>query len=107
VSDASPQEVTVRLDATAADVEVPAAVAQQIPEASTLAAGTKVSVPPQATRQGGVLRRMLGGTHVAVPAWARCTALLVRGYVRIGAAGDAAWGVVPGEEDHAGQSSQQ
>lgn len=64
-------------------------------EKGTLAPGTKVSVLPEATRPAGVLRRMLGGSHVAVPAWARCTALLVRGYVRIGAAGDAAWGIAP------------
>ena len=92
----SDEEVTVQLDATAADVEVPASIAPQIPLASTLAPGTKVSVLPVATRKGGALRRMFGGGKVEVPVASRCTALLVRGYVGIAAAGDKAWGVAPG-----------
>jgi hypothetical protein len=96
-----PGEVTVTLDATDADVEVPASIAAQIPLASTLAAGTKVSVLPRATRRAGVLRRMLGGARVDVPVSSRCTALLARGYVAIGAAGENAWGIAPGKPDAA------
>jgi hypothetical protein len=89
------QPVTVRLDATDADVEEPAAVASQIPLASTLPPGTRVVVPSTATRRGGVLRRLLGPRGVPVPRSTGCTALLARGYVAIGADADGAWGYAP------------
>jgi len=87
--------VTVRLDATEADVEEPGAVAGQIPHASTVSPGTRVVVLATATRRGGVLRRLLGPRRVPVPRSTRCTALLVRGYVAIGADDDGAWGYAP------------
>ncbi len=87
--------VTVQLDATAADVGVPAAVAGQIPLASTLAPGTRVVVRASATRRGGVLGRLLGPRREPVPRSTACTALLVRGYVDIGADDAGAWGVAP------------
>jgi hypothetical protein len=87
--------VTVRLDATDADVEEPGAVAGQIPHASTVSPGTRVVVLATATRRGGVLRRLLGGRSVPVPRSTGCTALLARGYVGIGADDDGAWGYAP------------
>jgi hypothetical protein len=87
--------VTVRLDATGVDLEDPSAVAHQLPAPGALAAGTRVVVAAAATRKGGVLRRLLGSRGVPVSRAARCTALLVRGYVDVGADDDAAWGRVP------------
>ena len=90
-----PEGLTVRLDATTADVEVPAAIASQIPLASTLAPGTKVMVLPTATRKRGVLGRLLGDRAIPVPRWSRCSALLSRGYVDLASAGDTVWGKAP------------
>jgi hypothetical protein len=95
-TDATDREpVTVRLDATDADVDEPGAVADQIPRASTLPPGTRVVVLGTATRRGGVLRRLLGPKTVPVPRSTGCTALLTRGYVGIGADDDGAWGYAP------------
>lgn len=88
-------QVTARLDATGVDLEDPSAVAKQLPAPGTLAPGTRVVVPAAATRKGGVLRRLLGPRTVTVSRAARCTALLARGYVDIGADDEAAWGRVP------------
>ncbi len=87
--------VTVRLDATAADVEEAGAVAGQIPHASSVSPGTRVVVLATASRQGGVLRRLFGPRRVPVPRSTGCTALLARGYVAIGADDDGAWGTAP------------
>ncbi|HEY3822632.1 MAG TPA: hypothetical protein VGL81_35950 [Polyangiaceae bacterium] len=89
------ETVTVRLDATEADVEEPAAVAAQIPLASTLPPGTRVVVQATATRRGGLLRRLLGPRREPVPRSTGCTALLARGYVAIGADADGSWGHAP------------
>ncbi len=61
-------DVTVRLD--------------EIPEASTLASGTRVVVLPDAARGRGLLAAFGKKTH---PRSERCGALLLRGYVDIGA----------------------
>jgi hypothetical protein len=90
------EPVTVRLDATEADVEEPGSVAGQIPHASTLPPGTRIVVLATATRRRGMLRRLLGPRRVPVPRSTRCTALLARGYVAIGADDDGAWGYAPG-----------
>lgn len=97
MSAARPPEgaVPIRLDATSTDVEHPAALAPQIPAASTLEPGAAVLVEPIATRRREGLGRMLGDAHVKVPRAARCTALLARGYVGVTAAGDAVWALVP------------
>jgi hypothetical protein len=89
------EAITVRLDATEVDVEEPGAVAGQIPLASTLEPRTRVVVPGTATRRGGVLRRLLGQQRVPVSRAVRCTALLVRGYVDVGARDDETWGYAP------------
>ncbi|HEY8088194.1 MAG TPA: hypothetical protein VIF09_10125 [Polyangiaceae bacterium] len=85
----------VRLDATGADVEVPAAIAAQLPLASTLPPGTRLTVLPTATRKAGALRRLFGDRGVPVPRWSRCSALLARGYVDVCAAGDSVWARSP------------
>ena len=86
--------VAVRLDATDADPTDVRALAPQIPHATTLRPGSAVRVPGVATKRRA-LGRWLGDGHTKVPRAARCTALLVRGYVGIVAAGDDAWGFVP------------
>ncbi len=92
--------VAVVLDAGACDVDDPVAVAGQIPEASALEPGTRVFVLGAASRGSGLLKRWMGS--VAVSRVTRCSALLVRGYVGIGAGvdevsrADLAWGVAPG-----------
>ena len=90
------ETVTVRLDASDTEVQDASAVAEQIPLAGTLAGRTRVTVLPTATRRVGVLRRWLGQRSVPVPRSVRCTALLMRGYVDIGADVDGAWGYAPG-----------
>lgn len=87
--------IAVRLDATTADVESPAAVATQIPHADTLAAGSAVVVGAVAVRKRGALGRLIGDGHVKVSRAARCTALLARGYVAIEADGEDVWGLSP------------
>jgi hypothetical protein len=81
----------VRLDATDADVEDPAAVARQIPEARSLPEGTVVLVEATAVQKRRVLQRVLGDKKVPVARHVRCTALLARGYVDIASEGDAVW----------------
>jgi len=83
--------VPVRLDATTADLESPAAVATQVPHADTLAPGTVVVVGAVAVKKRGTLGRLLGDGHVKVSRAARCTALLARGYVDLTAEGDDVW----------------
>jgi hypothetical protein len=89
------QTLTIRLNAADTDLCEPAAVARQIPPASTLAPGTRVVVLATATRERGVLRRLLGPRSVPVPRSAVCTALLVHGYVEIGASDEGGWGTAP------------
>ena len=89
------EAATVTLDVTDVDPGDASALARQIPEASTLAPRTKVTVLATATRRGGLLRRLLGDARVPVTRATRCTALLVRGYVDIGADAGRAWGVTP------------
>ena len=81
----------VRLDATTANLESPAAVAEQVPHADTLAPGTAVVVGAVAVKKRGTLGRLLGDGHVKVSRAARCTALLAQGYVGITAEGDDVW----------------
>jgi hypothetical protein len=90
-----PAPITVRLDATDVDVDEPSALASQLPHAGTVPPGTRVVVSATATRRGGVLRRLLGGGSEPVPRSSACTALLVRGYVGLGADADGAWGHAP------------
>jgi hypothetical protein len=92
--------VAVLLDASGADLEDLAAVAEQIPAAAALPAGTQVVVLGTAAATGGLWRRLLGrrGEPVARPV--RCSALVARGYVDVGGgregSSDLAWGRAPG-----------
>jgi hypothetical protein len=89
------EPLTVRLNASDADLDEPSAVARQIPAASTLAPGTRLVVLATAKRDGGVLRRLLGPRSVPVPRASLCTALLVLGYVEIAAGEEGARGRAP------------
>ncbi len=62
-----------------------AAIAAQIPQADTLAANVSVAILGTAVRRRGVWGRVFGLGTVIVSTDVRCTALLVRGYVDIGA----------------------
>jgi len=95
MTEGAEEAVVIRLDATDTDIDVPAAVATRIPRASTQPPQTRVTVSRTATRRAGILRRLLGQKGVPVPRAIVCTALLVRGYVDIGADDEVAWGVAP------------
>jgi hypothetical protein len=62
-----------------------AAIAAQIPQADTLAANVPVAILGTAVRRRGAWGRVFGLGTVIVSTPVRCTALLVRGYVDIGA----------------------
>jgi hypothetical protein len=69
-------------------------VIAQLPEPTSLPAGTRIVVYARGKRGPGIVSRLFGPrrkAHVAV----RCSALLARGYREIGAANDVAWGVAP------------
>jgi hypothetical protein len=89
--------IAVLLDAGGeGDPHTVAGVAAQLPEASDLPPGTPVLVLGRATARAFW---RLFARDVAIPRVARCTALLVRGYVDIGAGDingdDLAWGYAP------------
>jgi hypothetical protein len=88
--------VAVLLDGAEADLDDASAVADQLPAASTLPPRTLVVVLGTPARAGGVLRRWLPARTAPVPRSARCTALLARGYVDVGAEAGVAWGWSPG-----------
>ena len=92
--DAGAQAVAILLDATSIDVDDPAQVAGQIPGAAELPPATPVFVLGVASGRRIVLRWL--ERRVPVTRAARCTALLARGYVDIGAGVDSqmdlAWG---------------
>jgi hypothetical protein len=83
--------------ATDADVHSVAGVAAQLPEASTLPPGTPVFVLGTAAAVRSFWRPFARG--VPIPRASRCTALLARGYIDIGAeevdGDDLAWGHAP------------
>jgi hypothetical protein len=94
----------VELDASDGDfsgAERTGAVARQVPDCGGLPPRTLVVLLGVATRGGGIWRRLVRMNTVSVSRAARCSALLVRGYVDIGAAPDAAtsqdlvWGWSP------------
>jgi hypothetical protein len=91
----------ILLDATDGDLDDVAAVSFQIPPATALAPATPLVVLGATAGARGVWRRLFGGGSTAVARALRCSALLVRGYVDIGAGldrttgGDLAWGWSP------------
>jgi hypothetical protein len=90
------EAIAVLIDAEGLDTSDPAAVAAQIPHAIELPESTLVCVLGAAARGHGVMRCLQ--RTVQVPLSARCTALLARGYVGVGAgiddagSNDLAWG---------------
>lgn len=92
-------DVAVLLETATEDSAGLPEIAAQIPDAATLPTEATVVVLGGAVRSTTSWRRWLGDRTVRVPRALRCTALLVRGYVDIGAtAGDGgddlAWGRV-------------
>ncbi|HEY4013679.1 MAG TPA: hypothetical protein VGM06_10090 [Polyangiaceae bacterium] len=89
--------IAVLVDATGVDEEDAGAFADQIPAAIELEPGTPVFVLDTALRGRGALR-WLGARKVTLARAARCTALVARGYVGVGAiadpagSGDLVWG---------------
>jgi hypothetical protein len=89
--------LAVLLDAKEAVIGEPAAVAAQIPYATELPPDTLVFVLATAARGSGLMR-WIGLRTIHVSLVARCTALVARGYTRIGAGhddptgSDIAWG---------------
>jgi len=89
--------IAVLVDATGIDEEDAGAFAAQIPAAAELPPATPVFVLEAATRGRGALR-WLGARKVSLLRAARCTALVARGYVDVGAtadpagSGDLVWG---------------
>lgn len=90
--------VAVLLDATGIDVNDPAQIVVQLPSGMDLPPATPVFVLGSAARGRGVLR-WIGMRTVPVARAARCTALVARGYVDVGAGiddasgADLAWGL--------------
>lgn len=95
--DPTAEAIAVRLDAGGDGARTPAGVAAQLPHATTMPSGTLVFVLGKAVAVRSLWR--LFARDVAVPRAARCSALLVRGYVDIGAddvsGDDLAWGAAP------------
>lgn len=79
-----------------------ASIMQMLPDPAELPAGTLVLIPANITRARSIARSVLAvfGRTKTVARSLRCSALLARGYVRVGAAddetrADLAWGYVP------------
>lgn len=77
-------------------------VLEQVPDAWGQESGRLIAIAEVSEQERSMsgLRRLMSRARPRLPAWARCSALLARGYVRIGAgcddAGvDWAWGYVP------------
>lgn len=77
-------------------------VLSQVPDAWGRESGTLVAISEISQQERAMhgLRRLMTRARPRIPAWARCTALLARGYVRIGAGRDQTgvdwvWGYVP------------
>jgi hypothetical protein len=90
-------DVAVLLETAAEGGGNLADIVAQLPEVSSLAASATIVVLGEAARRASSWRRWIGSRTVTVPRSLRCTALLVRGYVDIGAAtwegkDDLVWG---------------
>jgi hypothetical protein len=70
-----------------------AGIAAQLPESTSLSSGTPVFVLGKAAVASSFWS--LFARDIAIPRTARCTALLARGYVDIGADADIVWGYAP------------
>jgi hypothetical protein len=102
-ADARGRATTVRL--TEADAASLTATITALPDPTTLPAGTLVIVPGEVAGGRSLARSVLAvfGRLKVVPRTRRCTALVARGYLDVGAAEDAmahadlAWGSVPAQ----------
>jgi|HubBroStandDraft_1064217.scaffolds.fasta_scaffold63728_2 hypothetical protein len=89
------------LDARHGDLQSVASVVAQVPRASTLPSGTPIVLLGTAVRAAGGWRHLFGGGTAQVTRPARCTALVVAGYIDVGGgvdeatAHDLAWGWSP------------
>lgn len=87
--------IGVEVAVSSTGMEAVADVARQLPDPSSIAAGTVVFVLAEPASRG-TLARLLGRIRRdAIPSSIRGSALAVRGYVDIGGNEDAAWGIVP------------
>lgn len=101
--DARVIRVEISLGAMHDTVSAVREIMAQTPEASTLASGALVAIPdaPQTPSRDSLLRKMLQGRERGrVHRAPRCTALLARGFARLGAAKDETgidwvWGFAP------------
>jgi len=86
----------------AADAKDVAAIARALPDPATLEPGTRISVlgsPKEAPSLTTRLFAALGRAKApGVPCAWRCTALVARGYVKVGAADGRAWGFAPDDD---------
>jgi hypothetical protein len=95
--------IAVLLEASSMDADDPSQIVGQIPYATDLPPATPVFVLGRAVRSSGMLR-WIGRQTIAVPRAARCTALVARGYVGVGASvddashTDIAWGLSSPDE---------
>jgi len=80
----------VMLDASGGDLSGTAAIAAQVPDPGTFPRRTLVILLGEASRAGGAWRRLIRMNTAPVSRADRCSALLVRGYVEIGAGPDEA-----------------
>jgi hypothetical protein len=93
------EAVALLLDSRGLEPCTAAAVAEQVPRAATLASGTSLFVLGVAAGDGPLWRLFGRGTQVARAA--RCSALIARGYVEVGAGvdevtgSDLTWGQAP------------
>ncbi|MDP9149447.1 MAG: hypothetical protein M3O36_05845 [Myxococcota bacterium] len=98
---AEAEAIAVLLDGDAATGLDVSAIAAQIPHARESPPGTTVVVLGPAAKDRRPLRRWLGPREKVASRAARCTALLARGYVDLGAGADPtsgvdmAWGSAP------------
>jgi hypothetical protein len=81
-------DVAVLLETAGDDWKSLDRIVAQLPEAASLPADATLVVLGRAVRNESSWRRWVGDRMVPVPRALRCTALLVRGYVDIGATTD-------------------
>ena len=86
--DPQASDVALLLDATGSDLNTVEALLPQVPMASTLPSGALLVIFGAAARGGPIWRRLLWGRAAPVARALRCTAMLARGYVDIGAGPD-------------------
>ena len=77
--------VAILLDESDGDLRDPAVIARQLPDPATLPALSLVFVLGTSAPRQGLLGRWFGVGATLVPTATRCSALLARGYVGIGA----------------------